>query len=102
MRETLDAMCDALGWSDASSALGAVIHSGAKVLIKPNLVMHENRGPWGLDPLVTNTGLIQALTEAALETTAQSVTVGDAPIQSCDFAALLAAGLALRFRRRRG
>lgn len=80
-----------LQWADdARGPLGKVIHPGARVLVKPNLVLHENRGPWGIEPLVTHPSLIQAAVEAALSAGASEVMVGDAPIQGCDFERLLA------------
>lgn len=76
----------ALGWSSADRGpLGGVIRPGARVLVKPNLVLHENEGPWGIDPLVTHASLIHTVVENALAAGASRVVVGDAPIQSCDF-----------------
>jgi uncharacterized protein (DUF362 family) len=90
MRDALGALAAALGWADRSRGpFAGVIAPGATVLIKPNLVLHENEGPWGIEPLVTDAALIRAATEAALQAGASRVTVGDAPIQSCDFARLL-------------
>jgi uncharacterized protein (DUF362 family) len=90
MREGLGALADALGWADRSRGpFARVIPPGATVLIKPNLVLHENEGPWGIEPLVTDAGLVRAVAEAALQAGAARVTVGDAPIQSCDLARLL-------------
>ena len=90
MREGLGALADALGWADRSRGpFARVIPPGATVLIKPNLVLHENEGPWGIEPLVTDAGLVRAVAEAALQAGASRVTVGDAPIQSCDLARLL-------------
>ena len=88
--DALGALADSLGWADRSGGpFARVIAPGAKVLIKPNLVLHENEGPWGIEPLVTDAALVRAATEAALQAGASRVTVGDAPIQSCDLADLL-------------
>jgi uncharacterized protein (DUF362 family) len=81
-----------LGWSSPDSVLGSAINAGARVLIKPNWVLHENRGPWGLDPMITHHSVVKAAAEAALTTKASRVVVGDAPIQSCDFDKLLEFG----------
>ena len=90
MRDALGALADSLGWADGSRGpFARVIAPGANVLIKPNLVLHENEGPWGIEPLVTDAALVRAATEAALQAGASRVTVGDAPIQSCDLARLL-------------
>jgi len=66
-----------------------VIPDGARVVVKPNLVLHENQGTGGIESLVTDPALISAVTEEALLSGASSVVVGDAPIQGCDFEALL-------------
>ena len=51
-----------LGWSERGRGpLGAVIRPGARVLVKPNLVLHENEGPWGIEPLVTHLSVIRAV-----------------------------------------
>lgn len=79
-----------LGWSnEAHGSFGELIPKGARVLIKPNFVMHENQGPWGIEPLITHPSLIRASVHAALRTEAAEVVVGDAPIQICDFEKLL-------------
>jgi uncharacterized protein (DUF362 family) len=78
-----------MGWSDERGPFGRVVPPGARVLIKPNLVLHQNEGSGGLDCLVTHTSLIQAAVKAALQTEAAEIVVGDAPIQGCDFDALM-------------
>ena len=92
--QALKRLADALGWSNESSPFGRVVPAGARVLIKPNLVLHQNddpryHGPDGLNCLVTHASLIRAAAEAALRTGAAEVLVGDAPIQGCDFNALI-------------
>jgi hypothetical protein len=77
-------------WSDGQGPFGAVIRRGARVLIKPNLVLHRNHGTGGLEPLVTHRSLISAVVETALLAGASEAVVGDAPLQSCDFSNLLA------------
>lgn len=81
-----------LGWNDDSRGpLGRVVGEGARVLVKPNFVLHENQGPWGVEPLLTHASVVRAVVEAALRAGAGEVLVGDAPVQGCDFDALLAA-----------
>jgi len=90
MQRALATAAASLGWSTPEGGLfGAVIPPGARVLVKPNLVLHENEGPWGIDPLVTHSTVIRGVVEGALRSGAGAVTVGDAPIQSCDFDRLL-------------
>jgi uncharacterized protein (DUF362 family) len=78
-----------LGWSDGDNLFGRVIPAGARVLVKPNLVLHENEGPWGIDPLVTHASIIETVVETVLRANPSRVVVGDAPIQSCDFEQLV-------------
>jgi uncharacterized protein (DUF362 family) len=83
---------NALGWMDqVRGPFGKIIPDGARVLIKPNFVMHENQGPWGIDPLITHPSLIRASVAAVFKAGASEVIVGDAPIQGCDFDVLLRA-----------
>lgn len=87
--QALGRLADEMGWSDSASPFGNVIPSGARVLIKPNLVLHRNEGSGGMDCLVTHPSLIRAAVEAALRSQAAEVLVGDAPIQGCDFDTLM-------------
>ena len=87
--EALENIGQSLNWADARGPFGRIVPAGAKVLIKPNLVLHQNQGPWGVEPLVTHASLIRAATRGALCSGAAEVLVGDAPVQGCDFAALL-------------
>lgn len=81
-----------LQWADGRGAFGSAVSPGARVLVKPNWVMHENKGPWGLEPLITHFALIKQVVEELLLSDAGEVVVGDAPLQSCDLDALLAWG----------
>jgi uncharacterized protein (DUF362 family) len=81
-----------LGWThDERGPLGRVIPQGARVLIKPNFVIHANQGSGGIEPLITHPSLVRAAVRATLEAGAARVLVGDAPVQGCDFDHLLAA-----------
>ena len=83
--EGVDRIAAMLGWGEREDPFGRVIPPGARVLVKPNWVMHRNKGPWGMAPLLTAPELIRAVTERALRTAAARVVVGDAPLQSCDW-----------------
>jgi uncharacterized protein (DUF362 family) len=88
--EAIARMGEMLGWANGERGpLGRVVERGGKVVIKPNFVMHENSGPWGMPPLLTHQSLVQAATEAVLRADPSEVLVGDAPIQGCDFDLLL-------------
>lgn len=85
IEEAVARLADSMHWSDESGPFGRVISPGARVLIKPNMVLHENEGPGGMECLVTNASLIRAVVEAVLRSQASEVLVGDAPIQGCNF-----------------
>jgi uncharacterized protein (DUF362 family) len=88
--QKLQQVANELDWlSLERGAFGEIIPAGARVLVKPNLVLHENQGPWGFDAVVTHPSLIQAVVETALLANPAQVLVGDAPLQGCDFDKLL-------------
>ncbi len=79
-----------LGWADERRGVfGKTIKEGAKVLVKPNFVLHKNQGKDGLLPLITHQSIIRAVVAEVLKANPAQVIVGDAPVQSCDFDALL-------------
>lgn len=83
-----------LGWGGSNgprSAFAGLVPPGAKVLVKPNLVLHYNHGPWGIEPLFTHVAVIRSVVNELLATDASQVIVGDAPLQECDFERLLEA-----------
>jgi len=71
--------------------LGALVHEGEKVVIKPNWVHHRNGSDHGLDCLVTHPSVIEAVLLYVLKGNPRSIIVCDAPIQSCEFDSLMAA-----------
>jgi uncharacterized protein (DUF362 family) len=90
MRAEVIRLAETLGWSHpARGSLGGVIPPGARVLVKPNWVHHENAAPYGMEPLITHAAMIRAVVELLLEAGPESVTIGDAPIQGCDFEKLI-------------
>ena len=78
------ARADTASWNP----LGEFVPVGAKVVLKPNLVAHQNRSGRGLDCLVTHTEFIAAVLDYLLLAKPGAVILGDAPIQGCDFAEL--------------
>lgn len=79
-----------LGWSDERrGAFGRVIEEGARVVVKPNFVLHFNQGTGGMMPLITHESVIKAVVAEVLKANPARVVVGDAPVQSCDFDELL-------------
>ncbi|MFL6467079.1 MAG: DUF362 domain-containing protein [Pyrinomonadaceae bacterium] len=88
--EALRRNCEILGWTSTSrGAFGAVIEEGSEVVVKPNLVFHENQGIGGILELVSNASIIISVVEEVLKANPRRVVVGDAPIQSCDMQRLL-------------
>lgn len=82
-----------LGWSAADKGpFGALIQPGARVLIKPNWVLHHNQGTGGMEPMITHHSVIKAVVQAVLQADPAEVIVGDAPIQTCDFDKMLDEG----------
>jgi hypothetical protein len=58
----LELLTARLGWGGtARGGFDAVLPAGAKVVVKPNWVMHANQGPWGMDPLITHHQVIRAV-----------------------------------------
>lgn len=93
IRETLRlAGLDAENYGVAEwNPLGAYIEPGMRVLVKPNLVMHENPTGSGIDCLYTHPSIIAAVIDyvvVALKGSG-SIVLADAPMQSCDFDALV-------------
>ena len=83
-------VASSLSWSsEGKGPFGALIQPGARVVIKPNFVLHYNQGTGGMEPMITHQTVVKEVVKAALQAEASEVTVGDAPIQTCDFSALL-------------
>jgi uncharacterized protein (DUF362 family) len=71
--------------ASAWNPLSALIPIGAKVVIKPNWVFHENQSGAGLDCLLTHSSVIEAVAKYVGLTNPSQLIIGDAPIQGCDF-----------------
>jgi len=74
--------------SNTWNPLGDIVDRGDRVLIKPNWVHHENASGAGLDCLITHASVIEAVLEYAALAQPESIVVGDAPLQGCNFALL--------------
>jgi uncharacterized protein (DUF362 family) len=70
--------------------LGELVRPGDKVVVKPNWVLHENRGSGTLNALVTHPSVVRALLDYVYIALGKegTVVVGDAPLQSCDIGLL--------------
>ena len=78
-----------LGQKRSDAPLADLIVPGSKVLLKPNWVVDRNAGPGGVDCLYTNQEVILAVLKEVLIAKPGRVTIGDAPIQSCNLSALV-------------
>jgi uncharacterized protein (DUF362 family) len=71
--------------TSAWNPLAALIPAGARIVIKPNWVFHENQRGAGLDCLITHSSIIEAVAKYISFTNPARLIIGDAPIQGCDF-----------------
>jgi uncharacterized protein (DUF362 family) len=78
-----------LGRRDPGAPLRDVVQPGATVLLKPNWVLHQNQSGQGMDCMVTHPAIIAAAIAEAAAAGAGRIVVGDAPIQSCHWEALV-------------
>jgi uncharacterized protein (DUF362 family) len=73
--------------------LGELIRPGDNVVIKPNMVMHVHRGDagLGLDSVITHPSVVRAVADYCLIALngEGKLTIGDAPLQTCDWDALV-------------
>ncbi len=76
----------------AWNPIGQLVQPGAKIVIKPNWVLHENLGKGGTDCLVTHASILRAVLDYAILARSREIVIGDAPIQDCDFERLQALG----------
>lgn len=79
-----------LDWGDHdSSAFARIIPEGSRVMVKPNFVLDHNQGPWTFDAVITHPSTVRSIVSELLKTRASQISVGDAPVQGCDFDRLL-------------
>ena len=72
--------------------IGDLVSPGARIVIKPNWVLHANEGPGGLECLYTHPSVLRPIIDYALKAKPSQLIVGDAPVQVCQFSELLAQG----------
>ncbi len=76
--------------SAAWNPLSAVLEPGLNVVVKPNWVTHHNASGAGWECLVTHPSILDVLCRYVLKTRPGRLIIGDAPVQGCDFAQLMA------------
>lgn len=72
--------------------IGDLVKPGARIVIKPNWVLDRNEGAGGTDELITHASVLRALIDYAWKARPSGIVVGDAPLQLCNFNAMLALG----------
>jgi uncharacterized protein (DUF362 family) len=87
----LDAGLDEANRGTAAwNPLSAILQPGLNVVVKPNWVTHHNAAGAGWECLVTHPSLLDVLCRYILKARPRRLTIGDAPVQGCDFAQLMA------------
>jgi len=69
--------------------LGGLIPPGSRITLKPNWVNHHNQSGAGLDCLITDASVMEAVLHYVALTRPAAVVLGDAPIMGCDLEELL-------------
>lgn len=72
--------------------IGDLVDPGARIVIKPNLVLHANEGNGGTECLVTQAAVLRPIIDYALKAQPSSLVIGDAPVQVCNFDELMKQG----------
>lgn len=70
---------------------GFHIRRGQNIVIKPNWVHHHNASGHGIDCLITHPSVLKAVLDLLLTNEPNSIVIGDAPVQGCDFDQMLEA-----------
>jgi uncharacterized protein (DUF362 family) len=70
--------------------LSATVEPGMNVVVKPNWVTHRCESSASWDCLVTHPAVLEPLCRYLLKAQPGRLTVADAPVQGCDFDALMA------------
>ena len=71
--------------SDDWNPIGDLVAKHARVVLKPNWVLHYNQSGSSLDCLITHPSVIEAVAQYVAINQPCLITIGDAPIQGCDF-----------------
>lgn len=72
--------------------IGDLVPPGAKIVVKPNWVLDRHEAGGGTEELITHASVLRALLDYVWLARPARVVVGDAPLQICNFAALLCLG----------
>ncbi len=76
-------------WGGARAWIASHLPEGrfSRIFVKPNWVRHADDPAFPIGALVTSPGLIEAVVDACIEKypAAERITVGDVPLQSCEW-----------------
>jgi uncharacterized protein (DUF362 family) len=78
-----------LGQANSEIPLAKIIAPGQWVLLKPNWVYHKNQAPYGNASLVTHPEFVVQTLQEVIAARPRKITLGDAPIQGCDWDSLI-------------
>lgn len=86
--KVLDAINDSVQqsgyqWANLSKSFKTIIKPGAKVLLKPNWVLHYNQSGNGMDCMITNPTFVLQVLKMVVSANPSRIVIGDAPIQGC-------------------
>jgi uncharacterized protein (DUF362 family) len=85
-----EAGLDAGRFGSASwNPLSAIVESGMNVVVKPNWVTHRCESSASWECLITHPALLDPLCRYILKAQPLRLTIGDAPVQGCDFGQLM-------------
>jgi uncharacterized protein (DUF362 family) len=90
VERALDGLFEVAGL-DPANPFADCVGRGGRVVLKPNWVLHANLDGGPIDSLVTHASVVAGVADRAaraLEGEGE-VVIGDAPLQSCDFDAML-------------
>lgn len=70
---------------NGKSPFNQFIPEGARVLLKPNWVLHTNQSGDTMKCMITSPAFVEAVIAEVRECNASEIWIGDAPIQGCDW-----------------
>jgi uncharacterized protein (DUF362 family) len=88
--------------SEDENPFGAIVKPGASVLLKPNWVLHYNKGGHGMDCMITHPSFIEAVILELIKAKPAKIIIADAPIQTTVFSEIVTTEIAERFKKAAG
>ena len=85
-------------YTGGTQGFGAFLRGGERVVIKPNWVLHLNKSGASMDCMVTHPEVVLAAVELIAQCKPARITLGDAPLQRCQWGKLVNPELQARVR----